>query len=435
MGLVRGRKGLLALLWGLLLMFTGSSWQVLIICAAEDVNGNSEEKHEAGKGDPSCQSVPKRIGNSPFRSNNLRSNNMTPCRDDDDEDNENTGGMGGVVNIGAPGSNYIYFDLFVALPPYQQSLGSILKVAVTAYLNITSDDYNYRIADQGYVQNGTTTNAPPEAPLAMWLLSLFDDIMGGRDVENKVADLFLVYYEPQTILTGDDKWWWKYTLKYKCFWVDSGLPITEQDMLLEIKSNTEKLLELPLQFLDLQKRILDWISQNYRISQNYQFIYIQLEDPRQGQATTEAPSSSPTAEIIFVNGTISPEPFGEFDSTEWDWRRYVGLGMLLGTVGSTLCFVVAANFRRSRRLRKELWGNLATEEGVNELLRKGWKIRDGKMEIFDKKGYGYAVEDGSMLMGGYQQSELVGTEISMMSQSPTSPRHSQRNSSSSHATP
>ena len=68
--------------------------------------------------------------------------------------------------------------------------------------------------------------------------------------------------------------------------------------------------------------------------------------------------------------------------------------------------------QKDYQIKKELWGNLATEEGVSELLRTGWKIKGAKMELYDKKDVGYR-DDDSMLIGGYEQKEFVGAEITV----------------------
>ena len=56
--------------------------------------------------------------------------------------------------------------------------------------------------------------------------------------------------------------------------------------------------------------------------------------------------------------------------------------------------VRAENIRKQlksvrKQKKKDLWGNLATEVGVNELVRVGWRVRGNKMEVYDKKNLGY----------------------------------------------
>jgi hypothetical protein len=70
-----------------------------------------------------------------------------------------------------------------------------------------------------------------------------------------------------------------------------------------------------------------------------------------------------------------------------------------------------ASYRHRRRAIKDLWGNLGTEEGVDALLNTGWKVKGSKMEVYDKRGWGYN-DDDSMFLGGYEQRH-VGAEITV----------------------
>jgi hypothetical protein len=81
--------------------------------------------------------------------------------------------------------------------------------------------------------------------------------------------------------------------------------------------------------------------------------------------------------------------------------------MFVVTFTGTLALTQLANRRQKRRSRKELWGNLGTEEGVDALLQTTWKFSGDKMEVYNKAGCGYR-DDDSMLMGGYHQTELLG---------------------------
>jgi len=85
---------------------------------------------------------------------------------------------------------------------------------------------------------------------------------------------------------------------------------------------------------------------------------------------------------------------------------------LLGTVVGTVCLAELAALRNQLRFRDQVWGNLATEEGVDELLRVGWKVEGSHLEVYDKpRRIGY---DESMLMGGFEeQQQRVGVEITV----------------------
>lgn len=76
--------------------------------------------------------------------------------------------------------------------------------------------------------------------------------------------------------------------------------------------------------------------------------------------------------------------------------------VFFGTICFTLSVTRLASYRRKRRARKELWGNLGTEEGVDALLETTWKFRGDKIRVYNKAGWGYR-DDDSMLIGGFQQ--------------------------------
>ena len=97
----------------------------------------------------------------------------------------------------------------------------------------------------------------------------------------------------------------------------------------------------------------------------------------------------------------------------------MGLTVFVGTVVGFLVLSQIAAYRRRQKQRKQFWGNLGTEEGVNALLDTGWKVKGSRMEVFDKKGWGYR-DDDSMLMGGYfDPSAFVGAEITVTQDSAT----------------
>lgn len=93
----------------------------------------------------------------------------------------------------------------------------------------------------------------------------------------------------------------------------------------------------------------------------------------------------------------------------------------MGTFCSTVLLTQIAAYRQRQRTRKEEWGNLGTEEGVDALLNTGWKVKGSRMEVFDKKGIGYR-DDDSMLIGGYyEQGAYMGAEITVTQDSVATP--------------
>ena len=66
------------------------------------------------------------------------------------------------------------------------------------------------------------------------------------------------------------------------------------------------------------------------------------------------------------------------------------------------------------RTRRELWGNLATPEGVEEMLSTGWKVKGTYMHVYDRADVGYS-DDDSLLKGGYENSQIFGAEVTLNS--------------------
>jgi hypothetical protein len=87
--------------------------------------------------------------------------------------------------------------------------------------------------------------------------------------------------------------------------------------------------------------------------------------------------------------------------------------LFISTFVGTFCLMQVASYRHHRRAVKDLWGNLGSEEGVDALLNTGWKVRGCKMEVYDKRGYGYT-DDDSIFLGGYEQ--RLGAEITVHTQ-------------------
>jgi len=101
-----------------------------------------------------------------------------------------------------------------------------------------------------------------------------------------------------------------------------------------------------------------------------------------------------------------------------DWRRYLGLAMLLGIVVRMVCLAKLATLRNQLRFRNQVWGNLAMEVGVDGLLQVGWNMEVLHLEMYDKlRCIG---QDESMLMGEYEELHQppVGVEITVMKEEP-----------------
>jgi len=95
---------------------------------------------------------------------------------------------------------------------------------------------------------------------------------------------------------------------------------------------------------------------------------IEPKDPcAQRRCTTDDEQSSEDGELV--------KP-ASLDAHVWDWRRFLGLAMLLATVFSAVLLMFLAQHQKTRRPGQKEWGNLATNEGVDELLQLGWTVMD-----------------------------------------------------------
>jgi hypothetical protein len=97
------------------------------------------------------------------------------------------------------------------------------------------------------------------------------------------------------------------------------------------------------------------------------------------------------------------------------------LAIFFLTVTGTFVITNVAIYSEGQRRKKQIWGTLGTEAGVNAILSTAWTVNGTKIQVFEKKdGYGYD-DDDSMLIGGYEQREASGGEITVTLDSITTP--------------
>lgn len=337
---------------------------------------------------------------------------------------------------------YITFDLYVALWPEAQSIGWIIGPAITEYLDmsLTSCNVVMNRKDLARVQRRNDTDVD------MILMS------------NRL--------DPTIHLKEHDRDWWHYTFKYKCYWAGTHMPINEtrwEELDREVKASLRKVEALKNEVLaDIEKLLNASIAGIFDANLYPPNVTDGSADPdtknpsslpsrcpqqccdtnpdlackgeqctgasprckdlqpcNQPCSDTETHSPSDSPNVPALSPTSMDPLETSIDIETWDFRRYVGLGLLLMTVSGTFLLIQLAEIRRRYRLERSNWGNLATEEGVDELLRMGWKLDGSKMEVYDKRKLGYQDND-SMLAGGFQQTVIVGAEITV-SQSETTP--------------
>ena len=104
---------------------------------------------------------------------------------------------------------------------------------------------------------------------------------------------------------------------------------------------------------------------------------------------------------------FEPKKITSFNSLQQDWRRFLGLFILTGTLVGTVVLTQLASYRRRQVMKQTIWGNIGTEQGVEALLNTGWKFKDSTlMEVYNKAGMGYR-DDDSMLLGGHEQTHTT----------------------------
>jgi len=217
-------------------------------------------------------------------------------------------------------------------------------------------------------------------------------------------DLYYSRRKAKLLYRGEYRWWWKYTFVYNCFWGGTYDPVADSWGLGE---NMTALLHTHGETVRTRLALVEGDPR----------IRLTTNDPRIDEDMADSSSSMDDGKVI-VNGDTDGEAVKASDpsylqplnSSVWNWQRYTGLVLLLSVSLSAMCLVQLSATRQRKRIRKQVWSNLASEEGVKDLLRSGWIVKGNRMEIFDKSKLGYQ-EDSSVLLGGFEQKEPIGSEI------------------------
>jgi hypothetical protein len=222
-----------------------------------------------------------------------------------------------------------------------------------------------------------------------------------HDHEN-IFQLYFVTKKAKVFARYEDRWWWGYSFTYNCFWTGDDTPVGDVRVMDGVGANMTEMLKvrepaMTQYLIDLSGDAGLVVSTDRSVIDEY--------------GESSAPDSPDSRGQFGNNG--EEKYLQPLDAHDWDWQRYLGL-VLFATafLGGMLLSQISA-IRQRRRRRKDVWANLASEEGVKELLRTGWAVKGSQMEIFDKSKMGYR-DDDSMLIGGFEQKEaMVGTEITV----------------------
>jgi hypothetical protein len=343
--------------------------------------------------------------------------------------------------------NAVSVGLAVALRPRSAPHPFIVTRIVTSLLNEAVDDIDffvsqrrtlYEAKEQLRVQNPEELLDEPEGPLLDPEGPLLDpegplrapdgpffepEEYGYEYDPEETTALYDMFYQSTTVRGGrrrPEQWWWRYDFVYLCFWKQSRLPVTNQTLIQSITNDLNTALERVISSGVVRLRIIDEAQEAVLDVSIFEEAVAEMSGDVNVEPTTAAAapiSANGTDVVQNSKGPTYPNPL---DAQGWDYRRWLGLGLFCGTVVATLLLTQVASYRTRRRTAKEMWGNLGTEEGVDELLRTGWKVKGSNMEVYDKEKLGYT-DDNSILMGGYEQKhEVVGAEITV-TQSTTTP--------------
>ena len=211
-------------------------------------------------------------------------------------------------------------------------------------------------------------------------------------------------------------WWWSVSMELACFWEDDQAPVGPAVMNNIHKNMSEAFLDDRRPILRqlkraLQKsdiRLLSW--ENELPTDEEDLLYSPVDDGFNETSSDMGDDDDDENSTRNQPGFAQREPL---DAGEWDWQTYVGFSVSTFMICFTVILVVLAARRKRLREKSLNWGNLGSQEGVEELLATGWAIKGSQMELYDKQNLGYK-DDDSIFLGGFEQKEaVVGTEITI----------------------
>ena len=207
----------------------------------------------------------------------------------------------------------------------------------------------------------------------------------------------------------DTIWFWKVTLSFVVWWSSDNQPVNRSEVLSQIESEMNIRLAdmLPAMEQDLQNELND---PKIRL-QTADATIAEVGSP--SEDSSDSDSEDPNDSPVLVRGSSSRSS-QTISAGDWGWREKFGLSLVIFTVTSSAVLMLIAS--RQKRLREErmLWGNLTSQEGVDDVLKTGWALTDdGHINLYDKSKLGYS-DNASTFLGGFEQKEaVVGTEITI----------------------
>lgn len=374
------------------------------------------------------------------------SSNTQPCRDPDHNDNDSGDDQGKDANDGITAQppptegpsdsndlhNEVTLSFYMSLRPSQPSMGRIVSKAITFFLNQTQTNFRmYFRSPPARLVNATgnrrhlrwNDGSSEKDTLDQTQLDNHQD----RLLQRQGWDMFYLNTDSRLLQRREKAWWWQYDIVYLCYWSRTPndgprRPVQNQTILLQVTNDLSN---------GLQTSIYDGTFRNY-VKDRFGEVYGEhdfsmtapeysggssVDDPGAAIDNLNNKTAEPTGGVNVGNeGDDETPALKPLDPRQWTWQRYAGLGVFLFTFCFTCTFMQLAAYRHRQLKAQELWGNLATQEGVDELLKTGWKVKGSRMEVYNKSKFGYE-DDGSMLIGGFEQREsVVGAEIVTVTQ-------------------
>lgn len=251
--------------------------------------------------------------------------------------------------------SWLTFSVFVSLPPHKQSESSFLKTVINAYFTFEG------WGKMGFVipnYNNGVSKARRQDSIFEKMMDEKQSMMG----TDRPPYMLMLEKQVMPVIYRRDamEWWWKYEFTYTCKYShDMTTPVEDQKVMDHIHEVIDGYMHSEEQWNLFHQEVVKEATVSFPFK-------IRFSPP--GDVTDE----------------VEPPINSEMDVQHWNWKRYIGLGLLLGTLSIT-CFL-----SRVARLRKptmkEVWGvtSLNTQEGVDELLRSGWILRGAEMEVYYK---------------------------------------------------
>jgi hypothetical protein len=310
-------------------------------------------------------------------------------------------------------SSQVFLTVYVALRPGDPSRRTLITKVLSSYLTETNPRFRFELDDDQVYDAEEQQEFIGDDNTARRQLRSVQQVG-----QNWTMDHFSTYCD--TVNKKRRLWWWEYNLVYECFRGDSGEPVTDLASLEAISTLMKQTIQDGIDSGD----IYQWLRDRFRGGTigimnmtTDSSIFGGREGGSSDSGSSSSSSSSSSSDSSDPAQAVDPEKRAEYltpvNPSEWNWLRYLGLGIFVGTVLVTFILMHLAAYRHRSMAKQELWGNLGTVKGVEEVLQTGWTIKGSNMEIYDKSKVGYDDDHGSLLIGGFEQRVILGAEITV----------------------